>query len=109
MHLLVSEAIKGTNFILNPQQTDGIVALLHKQWCDVSSVWLFGSRLDDRKQGGDVDLLVELTSSVPLIEKYLLQDKLEQFLGVCVDLLLSALDQKTTDFVEYVKQIGVKL
>jgi predicted nucleotidyltransferase len=94
---------------LTAKQTEGIVELLHKQWGDVSSVWLFGSRLDDSKQGGDVDLLVELPSSVPLIEKYLLQDTLEQFLGVRVDLLLSVIDQKTTDFVEYVKQIGVKL
>ncbi len=94
---------------LTVQQTEGISALLHAQWGGGISVWLFGSRLDDSKQGGDVDLLVELPASVPLIEKYLLQDKLEQLLGVRVDLLLSVINQTTTDFIGYVKQVGVKL
>jgi hypothetical protein len=94
---------------LSHHQQQGILSLLHQQWGTGTSAWLFGSRLDDTKQGGDVDLLVELPLSVPLLEKYLLQDKLEQFLGVRVDLLLSVMNQTTTDFTNYVKQVGVKL
>jgi predicted nucleotidyltransferase len=90
-------------------QQNQILTLLHQQWGKDASVWLFGSRLDDQKRGGDVDLLVETPVSVPLIEKYLLQDKLEAFLGVRVDLLLSVVNQVTTDFVGHVKQVGVKL
>jgi predicted nucleotidyltransferase len=90
-------------------QQNQILTLLHQQWGKDASVWLFGSRLDDQKRGGDVDLLVETPVSVPFIEKYLLQDKLEAFLGVRVDLLLSVVNQVTTDFVGHVKQVGVKL
>ena len=94
---------------LTTLQQETILALLHQPWGRDVSVWLFGSRLDDQKHGGDVDLLVETPVAVPLIEKYLLQDKLEAFLGVPVDLLLSVVNQATTDFVGYVKQVGVKL
>jgi len=30
-----------------------------------SRVWLFGSRVDDEKRGGDIDLLVEIDDIVP--------------------------------------------
>jgi len=40
-------------------QADMIRKLLQDSLGEESKVWLFGSRVDDEKRGGDVDLYVE--------------------------------------------------
>lgn len=47
-------------------------------------VWLFGSRVDDSKRGGDIDLLVQPSLShvsTPLMSKMRFLSKLEKSLG----------------------------
>lgn len=48
-------------------------------------VYLFGSRLDDRARGGDVDLLIETPQGLTLLERARLKVKLEDGLGLPVD------------------------
>lgn len=38
------------------------VSLISTQFGDDAKIWLFGSRADDQKRGGDVDIFVESTS-----------------------------------------------
>lgn len=55
-------------------------------------VWLYGSRLDDARRGGDVDLLVESTPPMGLRERARMKWLLEQRLGLAVDVLAAASD-----------------
>ncbi len=50
-------------------------------------VYLFGSRLDDRAKGGDIDLLVETPVALPLLQQAHLQLELETRLGLPVDIV----------------------
>ena len=52
-----------------------------------SRVWLFGSRVDDAKRGGDIDLYVE-TSPHPLMDEMRCKRYLEEALDIPVDLIV---------------------
>lgn len=56
-------------------------------------VWLYGSRLDDARRGGDVDLLVESTPPMGLRARAKLKWLIEQRLGLPVDVLAAAGDE----------------
>lgn len=44
---------------LSPKQRDLITAVLHEKFGAGSRIWLFGSRVDDSRRGGDIDLYIE--------------------------------------------------
>ena len=44
---------------LNDQQRAAIRATVAETFGTQARVWLFGSRVDDAKRGGDIDLLIE--------------------------------------------------
>ena len=55
---------------------------------DVTEIRVFGSRLDDSRSGGDLDLVVESEQSHGILEKADLKIALERVLGLPVDVLL---------------------
>lgn len=56
-----------------------------------SRVWLFGSRLDDSRRGGDVDLYVEAPPH-PLMEELRCKIAIEEALEIPVDLIVRQFD-----------------
>jgi len=83
-----------------------------------TSVWLFGSRVDDAKKGGDIDLLVRPQSHSAsdaaegeqvFMQKIKMLTLLEQHLGERkVDLVVEQ-PQDTRPIVEVAHKTGIKL
>ena len=70
-------------------------------------VYLFGSRVDDTKKGGDIDLLV-MSDSLTREDKRTIKIKLYELLGEQkIDLVLAADD--SDPFVKLALVTGVKL
>lgn len=60
---------------------------IHLHLGDSATIWLFGSRLDDQKRGGDVDLYVEAAAHT-LLDEIRCKIKLEETLDMPVDLIV---------------------
>ena len=79
-----------------------------------AKVWLFGSRVDDKKRGGDIDLLVESDIKEPLRRirsKSRFWAKLQQRLGdQKIDIILAATKpDKRTPIETIARKTGVRL
>ncbi len=74
-----------------------------------ADVWLFGSRLDDARRGGDVDLLIESEPTVDVLTRARLKVRLEQKLQLPVDVLTVGVGAADTPFVSIARANAVKL
>ena len=79
---------------------------------DTAQVWLFGSRVDDRKRGGDIDLLIRPSARdarQALIDKIRFLARLEQRLGERkIDVVIEAPDDQRP-IVQVAHQTGVRI
>jgi len=73
-----------------------------------TGLWLFGSRSDDRRRGGDVDLYLEIPSRKPLREILRCKSELEEKLDLHVDLLAKAPGEDKPIF-RIAREEGVRL
>ena len=72
---------------IKPEQTRLITDCVHHHFGDLARIWLFGSRLDDAKRGGDIDLYIETPSRSLMSElrcKHVLEDALESPIDLIV-------------------------
>jgi predicted nucleotidyltransferase len=72
---------------LTPDQARLIVGCVHQHFGTDATVMLFGSRLDDKARGGDVDLLVECEAPPTLRQRALVTMAIEQALALPVDIV----------------------
>lgn len=72
---------------LNETQTALIRNCIRQSFGPRSRAWLFGSRTDDRRRGGDVDLYVEPEHTDLRTELYC-KVKLQELLDLDVDLVV---------------------
>lgn len=94
---------------LHEEQRRLIVDTSRRMLGDAVHVTLFGSRVDDRAKGGDVDLYVEVSSSPGLWEQARLAAALEQGLGLPVDLVVRSPKEPEGPLHRLAKLTGVPL
>ena len=73
---------------INEQQIADIRRIIVEQLPDVLMIELFGSRTHDTRRGGDVDLYIEIPRPIPILLQADLLRRLEQALGLPVDLII---------------------
>lgn len=73
---------------LTVAQIEIIRQVAHQNFGADASVWLFGSRADDFRRGGDVDLYVESTHRDTLMSALRCKIALEESLDLPVDLVV---------------------
>ena len=88
---------------LSPKQIEIILSTSHEVMGMDASVWLYGSRLDDDRQGGDVDLLIEASDAHGLLCRARLKTRLEHRLQLPVDVLLAPRGTADSAFVAMAK------
>ncbi len=73
---------------LTPTQHQQILQATRLNFGANANVWLFGSRVDDTRRGGDVDLYVETDQASTLLSALRCKIKLEDNLDLHVDLVV---------------------
>ncbi|QEP42418.1 nucleotidyltransferase domain-containing protein [Ectothiorhodospiraceae bacterium BW-2] len=76
---------------------------------DVESLWLFGSRVDDNKRGGDIDLYLEPKQRLSYPDMIRLESRLNNSCGEKVDLLVKNPDEPMTTIQKIALETGVRL
>lgn len=96
---------------LTHQQHFAILESAWKIFGDDATVRLFGSRTDDQKKGGDIDLLISASE-----EKMLYHNKILFLVDVKlklgdrkIDVVFDRADQGSGRFLEFIKESGISL
>jgi predicted nucleotidyltransferase len=93
---------------INEAQRQSIVQATQRSFGEGARVWLFGSRADDARRGGDVDLYVETNQSHPLTTELLCKLSIEESLDLHVDLVVN--DHKDSKPIfNIAKSTGIQL
>lgn len=76
---------------LDEEQSRIIKTLVAREFEPDAHIWLFGSRVDDTRRGGDVDLYVE-TRHPELLRELRCKMEIEEAIDLHVDLIVSQPD-----------------
>ncbi len=94
---------------ITPAQAEQAVAIIRNSLGADAAVWLFGSRADDSKRGGDVDLYAETSlPGVLLDETVRAKIALNDLFGRSVDLVVNN-HRKSRPIYQIAREEGVRL
>ena len=83
---------------LTPSQQQIIESTVAEVAGPGAQVWLFGSRREDARRGGDVDLVVRSTPELSLLQRARIKLRLEQALNLPVDVIAAPLESEPSPF-----------
>jgi predicted nucleotidyltransferase len=94
---------------LTPDQIQVIHSVVREFAGNEAKAWLFGSRLDETRRGGDVDLLVQSSPQIGIVQRARIKNRLESRLGLPVDVLSATQDGVLAPFARIAIAQGVRL
>jgi predicted nucleotidyltransferase len=94
---------------LTPAQIHAITQTISRLTGGTAEVFLFGSRLDDRARGGDVDLLIETAAPLALVERARIKMELECLVNLPVDIVAQVRESAPTPFQRIARANAVRL
>jgi uncharacterized protein len=74
-----------------------------------SRIYLFGSRADDKRRGGDIDLFVESSFRIDLMQRLLLEYRISAACDTRVDLLIKSPEDEDMPIHRIARKNGVRL
>jgi len=92
---------------LSAEQQQAIREVVHTIAGEGARIMVFGSRLDDARRGGDIDLLIESQRKLSVLDKARLELRLEGRLGLPVDVLVCTRGSPLTPFQRIARDSGV--
>ncbi|MCI5133592.1 MAG: nucleotidyltransferase domain-containing protein [Candidatus Electrothrix sp. AW2] len=90
-------------------QLDTIRTVIPRYLGNRCKVYLFGSRLDDKARGGDVDLLIETQQYISRMQRVRLKMAIEAALELPVDLVIRSEDETPTAFQRIAKSCATAI
>lgn len=93
---------------LSTTQRQSIVMTARRDFGEDARIWLFGSRVDDARRGGDVDLYVETSSTYPVMTALRCKLSMEESLDLPVDLLVND-KRESKPIFKIAKSTGIQL
>jgi len=80
------------------------------EMCGQADVWLFGSRVDDHKKGGDIDLYIETTQMLSMPQRIRLASRLQRAIGERkIDIIMNMPDSIDRPIFQTAKDTGIRL
>ena len=92
---------------ITAQERNAIKQIFH-QIDPLGSIYLYGSRTDAHRKGGDIDIYFEATQPIELKHQALIQYRLSASMDCKVDLLVKNPNQNDTPFYQ-IARAGVVL
>jgi predicted nucleotidyltransferase len=83
---------------LTDQQIHTVLDIVRREAGNVAHVVLYGSRTDDTRRGGDVDLLIESQPPLGLWQRAKVKNLLETALKIPVDIIAKSPEAEPTPF-----------
>jgi predicted nucleotidyltransferase len=74
-----------------------------------AQVWLYGSRMDDQRKGGDIDLLIESSQKVSIMNRAKIKYQVETALQLPVDILMVQTGQAASPFETIARKRAMSL
>ncbi|MBK1633596.1 hypothetical protein CKO31_23195 [Thiohalocapsa halophila] len=96
---------------LDPATIAPVVQAVRESFGDTAQVWLFGSRTDDGKRGGDIDLYIETDLERDIVmRRSALRRRLEAIYGdQKIDLVIRPRSRAPHPLHEIAREQGVRL